>query len=145
MLPEEGKKEDEIDAGKAEKVDSGVFSEKLAPTAVLSWERRFRRRVSTFFFDVFLGAVKGPHSPSDCFLNGLRVLRARNIDMSHEDITKKASHGYGGTFHFFEKSENWTVEFRAVAAEALHLSKEEAWAESEVTSVELFVEIGLVQ
>lgn len=37
--------ESERDAGAAKGVNSGVFSEKLAQTAVLSWEERCRGRV----------------------------------------------------------------------------------------------------
>lgn len=129
------------------------------------WERRGRRLRSVFgraftgsvaglearvsqiglcgIFVVFEGAVEGPHSGGDGFLNITHLLGARKRDLRHESVSKGATCDCDGTFHFFFKSKNCIMELGLEAVEVPHLCQKKTCTKSERTGAELSVERSL--
>lgn len=65
--------------------------------------------------------------------------------MSHEKLKEGATCGCAGTFYSIEASKNRVVEFRAIAAEVLRLSIENACTKSEESGAQIFVTGSVVQ
>lgn len=96
-------------------------------------------------FAVFLGEVGSPNRRGHGFWRGGHVLKARNRDMSHENVAKGAIRGCEGTFYFFEKSKTRVVELRAVAVKVLPLLREDSYGKSNETGAEFIVDGCFVQ
>lgn len=69
--------------------------------------------------------MRAPYSCGNGFLSSHHLLGAKSKKRTHEEVAKGTTRGYGGTFHFLEGSENRVGEVGAVAAEVLHLSRED--------------------
>lgn len=78
-------------------------------------------------------------------MNASHLLEAKSRDLGHEMVAKGAIYGRGGTFRFFEKSGNHSVERSPISVKAQPFFREKACLNGKEAGVELYVETSPVQ